>query len=240
MIQRLEKAFTRQQRFVADASHELRTPVAAIRSMTDVILAQSIPVEREEYVDVLRDVNIEAERLGHLINDLLSLARTYESQVLLERELVRLDLLVADVAATIEPLAAERDVTIHIVIGQPAIVMGDEVRLIQVIMNLLDNAVTYTNRGGKVTLEVTVQQQRAIMAVSDTGIGIAKEHLDHIFERFYRVDPARSRAAGSTGLGLAIVDWIVHAHGGSITVESEIEKGTIFTVTLPIAVQKPG
>jgi two-component system, OmpR family, sensor kinase len=240
MIERLEKAFTRQQRFVADASHELRTPVAAIRSTTDVILAQSIPVEREEYVDVLRDVNIEAERLGHLINDLLSLARTDESQVLLERELVRLDLLVADVAATIEPLAAERDVTIHIVIGQPAIVMGDEVRLIQVIMNLLDNAVTYTNRGGKVTLEVTVQQQRAIMAVSDTGIGIAKEHLDHIFERFYRVDAARSRAAGSTGLGLAIVDWIVHAHGGSITVESEIEKGTIFTVALPIAEQKPG
>ena len=114
--------------------------------------------------------------------------------------------------------------------------MGDEVRLIQVIMNLLDNAVTYTNTGGTVKLEVKVQNNKACMAVSDTGIGIAKDHLDHIFERFYRVDPARSRAAGSTGLGLAIVDWIVRAHGGSITVESELGKGTTFTVTLPIVV----
>ena len=236
MIERLDKAFTRQRRFMADASHELRTPVAAIRSMTDVVLAQSTPVEREEYVTVLRDVNAEAERLGHLINDLLSLARTDENQVLLERELVRLDLLVADVAATIEPLAAERGITIEIVAEQPAMVMADEVRLIQVIMNLLDNAVTYTNTGGTVKLEVKVQNNKACMAVSDTGIGIAKDHLDHIFERFYRVDPARSRAAGSTGLGLAIVDWIVRAHGGSITVESELGKGTTFTVTLPIVV----
>jgi signal transduction histidine kinase len=204
--------------------------------MTDVVLAQSTPVEREEYVTVLRDVNAESERLGHLINDLLSLARTDENQVLLERELVRLDLLVADVAATIEPLAAERGITIEIVAKQPAMVMADEVRLIQVIMNLLDNAVTYTNTGGKVKLEVKVQNNKACMAVSDTGIGIAKDHLDHIFERFYRVDPARSRAAGSTGLGLAIVDWIVRAHGGSITVESELGKGTTFTVTLPIVV----
>lgn len=237
MIERLDKAFTRQRRFMADASHELRTPVAAIRSMTDVVLAQSTPVESEEYVTVLRDVNAESERLGHLINDLLSLARTDENQVLLERELVRLDLLVADVAATIEPLAAERGITIEIVAEQPAMVMADEVRLIQVIMNLLDNAVTYTNTGGTVKLEVKVQNNKACMAVSDTGIGIAKDHLDHIFERFYRVDPARSRAAGSTGLGLAIVDWIVRAHGGSITVESEVGEGTTFTVTLPIVVQ---
>ncbi len=237
MIERLDKAFTRQRRFVADASHELRTPVAAIRSMTDVLLAQSTPIEREEYATVLRDVNAEAERLGHLINDLLSLARTDENQVLLERELVRLDLLAADVAATIEPLAAERDITIEIVAEYPAMVMGDEVRLIQVIMNLLDNAVTYTNTGGNVKLEVEVLHNKAIMTVSDTGIGIAKDHLDHIFERFYRVDPARSRAAGSTGLGLAIVDWIVRAHDGRITVESEVGKGTTFTVVLPIAVQ---
>jgi signal transduction histidine kinase len=149
---------------------------------------------------------------------------------------VRLDLLVADVAATIEPLAAERGISIEIVAKQPTMVMADEVRLIQVIMNLLDNAVTYTNTGGKVKLEVKVQNNTACMAVSDTGIGIAKDHLDHIFERFYRVDPARSRAAGSTGLGLAIVDWIVRAHGGSITVESKLGEGTTFTVTLPIVV----
>jgi two-component system OmpR family sensor kinase len=237
MIERIDKAFTRQRRFVADASHELRTPVAAIRSMTDVVLARSTPIEREEYVTVLQDVNSEAERLGHLINDLLLLARSDENQVLFEHELVRLDLLAADVAATIEPLATERGITIEIVAKQPALVMGDEVRLIQVIMNLLDNAVTYSNIGGKVKLEVKAEQNKAFMIVSDTGIGIAKDHLDHIFERFYRVDPARSRAAGSTGLGLAIVDWIVRAHEGRITVESEVGKGTTFTVVLPIAVQ---
>ena len=165
------------------------------------------------------------------------LARSDENQVLFEHELVRLDLLAADVAATIEPLATERGITIEIVAKQSAMVMGDEVRLIQVIMNLLDNAVTYSNTGGKVKLEVKTEYNKAFMIVSDTGIGIAKDHLDHIFERFYRVDPARSRAAGSTGLGLAIVDWIVRAHDGSITVESEVGKGTTFTVVLPIAVQ---
>lgn len=238
MIERLDKAFTRQRRFVADASHELRTPVAAIRSMTDVVLAQSAPVKSEEYASVLRDVNAEAERLGHLISDLLALARTDENQVLLERELVRLDLLVADVAATTEPLAAERGITFEVLAHQPATVLGDEVRLIQVIMNLIDNAVAYTNAGGKVTLEVVVKYNNAFLMVRDTGIGIAKEHLDHIFERFYRVDPARSRAAGNTGLGLAITEWIVLAHGGKISVESEVGKGTTFTVMLPIAAQK--
>ena len=235
MIERLDKAFARQRRFVADASHELRTPVAAIRSMTDVVLAQRAPVESEEYFSVLRDVNAEAERLGHLINDLLALARTDENQVVLEHELVRLDLLVADVAATTEPLAAERGITFEVLTPQPATVLGDEVRLIQVIMNLIDNAVAYTNGGGKVTLEVGIKYNNAYLIVRDTGIGIAKEHLDHIFERFYRVDPARSRAAGNTGLGLAITEWIVQAHGGKISVESEVGQGTTFTVMLPIA-----
>ena len=237
MIERIDKAFTRQRRFVADASHELRTPVAAIRSMTDVVLAHNTPIESEEYAMVLREVNAEAERLGNLINGLLLLARSDENQVLFEHELVRLDLLASDVAATIEPLATERGITLEVVAKQSTMVMGDEVRLIQVIMNLLDNAVTYSNRGGKVKLEVKTEHNNAFLIVSDTGIGIVKNHLDHIFERFYRVDPARSRAAGSTGLGLAIVDWIVRAHKGSITVESEVGVGTTFTVVLPIAVQ---
>jgi heavy metal sensor kinase len=238
MIERLDKAFARQRRFVADASHELRTPVAAIRSMTDVVLAQSKPVENEEYASVLRDVNVEAERLGHLINNLLALAHTDENQVVLERELVRLDILVADVAATTEPLAAERGITLEVLARQSATVLGDEVRLIQVMMNLIDNAITYTNPGGKVALEVGVKYNNAYLIVHDTGIGIAKEHLDHIFERFYRVDPARSRAAGSTGLGLAITEWIVQAHGGKITAESEVGKGSTFTLMLPLAEQE--
>lgn len=237
MIERLDKAFKRQRRFVADASHELRTPVAAIRSMTDVVLAQRTPIEPEEYLAVLRDVNAEAERLGHLINDLLALARTDENQALLEHEPVRLDLLVADVVATTEPLAAEKGITLEVLANEPATVLGDEVRLIQVIMNLIDNALNYTNAGGIVKLEVVVQNNSAILTVRDTGIGIAPEHLEHIFERFYRVDPARSRAAGGTGLGLAIVEWIVRAHGGKITVASEVGQGTTLNVMLPLATQ---
>ncbi len=237
MIERLDKAFTRQRRFVADASHELRTPVAAIRSMTDVALAHNKPVDSEEYLTILRDVNIQAERLSHLISDLLELARTEEHQLLLEREPVRLDLLTADVAATIEALAAERGITMKVVTHGPVTVLGDEVRLIQVLMNLIDNAITYTNAGGEVVLEVGIQNQQACLTVRDTGVGIAAEHLEHIFERFYRVDPARSSAVGGTGLGLAIVEWIVRAHNGNISVESQVGQGTTFTVTLPAAAQ---
>jgi heavy metal sensor kinase len=236
MIERLEKSFTRQRRFVADASHELRTPVAAIRSMTDVALKGSEPSSNDEYLSTLQDVNMEVERLGHLINDLLALARADEGQQLREREPVRLDTLAMDVAATIEPLANEKGITLEVEEGDvPVVVVGDEVRLIQVMMNLLDNAIKYTNAGGKVSLRVGKQGDTACLVVSDTGIGISQEHLEHIFERFYRVDPARSRAAGGTGLGLAIVEWIVQAHEGTIQVESQVDAGTTFTVRLPLA-----
>jgi heavy metal sensor kinase len=233
MIERLDKAFTQQRRFVADASHELRTPVAAIRSLTDVVLAQG--ASEEEYVNVLSEVNVVTERLGHLINDLLTLARADEGQMLLERKPVRLDLLAADVAASTELLAEERDITVEVDTREPVLVLGDEVRLIQVILNLLQNALTYTNAGGKVSLIVKAGDKNALLTVRDTGIGIAPEHLEHIFERFYRADAARSRADGGSGLGLAIVDWIVRAHKGTISVESQVGEGTTFTISLPLA-----
>jgi heavy metal sensor kinase len=235
MIERLDKAFAQQRRFVADASHELRTPVAAIRSMTDVILAQQAPVSRRDYRAVLNEINIEAERLGHLINDLLALARADEGETLIEWEPVRLDLLAIDVLATTETLAAERGITLELGKQEPARVLGDEARLIQVILNLIDNALTYTDPGGKVQLSVEVNHKRASLSISDTGIGIESEHLEHIFKRFYRADPARSRAAGGSGLGLAIVDWVVHAHGGTVNVESCLGQGSTFRVTLPLA-----
>lgn len=240
MIERLEKDFIRQRRFVSDASHELRTPVAAIRGLTDVALSQEngaggAGVSSDEYLSTLRDVNAEAERLGHLINDLLALARTDENQLLLEREALRLDLLAADVVATTEALASEKGITLEVKADQPATVIGDEVRLIQVMMNLIDNAIAYTNSGGKVVLSVEVCERSVYLIVRDSGIGIAQEHLEHIFERFYRVDAARSRAAGGSGLGLAIVEWIARAHNGAISVESQVGKGTTFTVQLPLA-----
>ncbi len=234
MIERLDEAFTRQRRFVADASHELRTPVAAIRSMTDVAIAQ--PASAEELSAVLRDVNAEADRLGHLITDLLALARADEGQAPLDHEPVRLDQLATDVAGVAEPLAAERGVALVVRADESVTVLGDEARLIQAVMNLVDNAITYTGAGGNVTLTVTASGQDAVLTVQDTGIGIAPEHLPHIFERFYRADAARTRANGGSGLGLSIVDWVVRAHDGTIDASSEPGKGSTFTMTLPLAV----
>jgi two-component system OmpR family sensor kinase len=238
MIGRLERAFIQQRRFVADASHELRTPVAVVRNMTEVALSQ--PASKEDYVTVLREVNAESERLGRLINDLLALARADEGQVRFDRDPVHLDLLATDVVESLEPLAAERKMTLRTGTLQPATVLGDAARLIQVIMSLVDNGLIYNNPGGSVTVSVETCETHAHLIVADTGIGIAQKDLEHIFERFYRADPARSKAVGGSGLGLAIVDWVVRAHKGTITVESEQGHGSTFMVTLPLATEQQG
>jgi len=233
MIARLENAFARQRRFVADASHELRTPVTVICNMAEMALFNASGAE--EYISALSDITTESERLGHLISDLLALARIDEEHTQLEREAIRLDRLVHAVAAQAKSVAVERAITVQVETPEPIIVFGDEARLIQVVMNLLDNALVYTNPGGEVTLTTTVKQRQATLSVRDTGIGIAPEHLPHIFERFYRVDPARVRTEGNnSGLGLAIVDWVVHTHGGTVTVKSQVGEGSTFVVTLPL------
>lgn len=232
MIGRLEHAFNQQRRFVADASHELRTPVSVIRSMTDVALSHSST--SEEYVMVLKEINAESERIGKLINDLLALARADEGLVQLDHDTVQLDLLVSDVVDSMEALATERKITLTVGELHSATILGDAARLIQVIMSLVDNALTYTNAGGSVTLSVKTTKNQALLIVRDTGIGIASKDQPHIFERFYRTDPARSRAAGGSGLGLSIVDWVVRAHDGSISVESRPGQGSTFTVVLPL------
>jgi heavy metal sensor kinase len=232
MLESLDHTFARQRRFVADASHELRTPVAVIRSTTDVALLHA--TTQQEYISVLSNVNSEAERLSKLINDLLALARGDEGQTKFESEPVKLDQLVDIVAANAEPLAADHGITIQRGILEPVTILADEARLIQMVMNLVDNAILYTNRGGTVTVSVAWKQEQASIRIQDTGVGIPPEHVPHIFERFYRVDPARTRTeGGSSGLGLAIVEWIVRAHKGAIVVDSVPGKGTTFTVNLP-------
>lgn len=234
MILAMDQALTQQRRFVANASHELRTPVAVIRSISDLALLQE-PLT-EEVATALQSINGEADRLSHLISDLLALARADEGQIQLEREPLRFDLLVGAVIANAEPLAAERGITLQIKGLEPVTLQGDEARLIQVIMNLLDNAITYTNPSGQVTMTLKGDQDHAFFVISDTGIGIAAEHLPYIFERFYRVDPARVHTEGnSSGLGLAIVDWIVRAHGGSVTVKSKPGQGSTFILALPLS-----
>jgi heavy metal sensor kinase len=234
MLTSLEQTLTRQRRFVSDASHELRTPVAVIRSKTELALQQQS--EPEEYMAVLRQINGEAERLGHLIGDLLALARADEGRTYFDTEQVPLHLLVEAVAANAEPLALERGVNLLVEASEPVNVRGDEARLIQVIMNLLDNAIRYTTSGGQVVIGVSSTAQTAILTVRDTGIGISPEHLPHIFDRFYRVDSARTYNSGNNnGLGLAIVEWIVRAHNGTIDVESQPGHGSTFIITFPHA-----
>lgn len=236
MIARLEQAFAQQRRFVADASHELRTPVASIRTMTDVVLAQT-DATREELTTTLLNVNVEAERLGGLISELLVLARVDEGEGRLELEPVQLDLVAAMSAAVAAPLASSRGITVEVLAPEQIVVIGDETRLTQMTMNLIDNAIRYTDSGGHVTVCTSQCGSMAQFSVTDTGVGIAAEHLPHIFERFYRADPAHSRTDrnSGSGLGLSIVEWVVRAHGGTVAVESDVGHGSSFTVSLPLA-----
>jgi heavy metal sensor kinase len=232
MLDSLEHAFLRQRRFVADASHELRTPIAVLRNKADITLLKDRTPQ--EYVQVLQEVSEESERLGRLIGDLLALARGDEGRTQFNWETVSLNQLVEMVLAYAQPLADELGIHLYAHNIDTAIVRGDETRLIQILMNLVENAIFYTPAGGEVKLSIQMQHETARIIVQDTGIGIAAEHLPHIFERFYRGDQARQiTARSSSGLGLAIVDWIIQAHGGSVAVESTIGRGSTFTIILP-------
>lgn len=232
MLESLEHAFLRQRRFVADASHELRTPVTVLRNKAEVaLLSRRQP---EEYERVLREVSGESERLSRLLGDLLLLARRDEGWMPCAQEPVHLNQLAALVVEYAQPLAEQRGIGVQKRTEEPVTIQGDEAQLIQVIMNLVENALWYTNAGGTVTVSVYAHATQARLEVQDTGEGIAAEHLPHVFERFYRGDQARQRTKKSgAGLGLSIAEGIVRAHGGTITVESQVGKGSMFTVMLP-------
>ena len=227
MLDRLERLFRTQQRFIADISHELRTPLTTIRGNVDLM-------RRMDCLDrpSLDAIQAESDRVIRLVGDLLLLAQTDAGQTI-RREKVELDTVMLEVFRQMRPLAEG----IELIIGEEdqAVILGDADRIKQLMLNLVDNAIKYTPQGGRVTLGLRRTEREAVLTVADTGIGIPAEDLAHIFERFYRVDKARSRTAGGTGLGLSIVQWIAQAHGGRIDVQSEVGKGTTFTVRLPLA-----
>jgi len=229
---RLQTAFDHQARFTADASHELRTPLSLVLSQAELALMKDR--SPQEYREALQSVERAGLRMKTVVEGLLTLARADAKQLTLAKETVAFGSLVEDTASLLGPLASQRKVavTVH---AQPAAVEGDRDRLRDAVTNLLSNAVRYTAEGGRVEVTVSAEEREAVLKVADTGIGIPEKDRPHIFERFYRVDQARSRDKGGSGLGLAITKWIVEAHRGTISFTSREGQGTTFTVRLPLA-----
>ena len=230
MLERLDDAFSRQRQFTADASHELRTPLTVLVSQADVVLERPRP--QAEYRRVLRSMRDDARRMAQLVGELLTLARADAGEGMVLREPLDFAALAADVADTLAPIAEARGVTLERLPGKPVPVQGDQTRLTQLVVNLVENAIKYTPSGGRVLVSVEQADGAAVLRVADTGIGIAPQHLARVFERFYRVDPARPHDEGGAGLGLALCRWIAHAHGGDVTVESEPGVGSTFIARL--------
>jgi two-component system, OmpR family, sensor kinase len=230
MLESIETAYQAQQRFVADASHELRAPLTAISGNLELLHRHPTMPEAER-AEALAEMTREADRLTRLVADLLALARA-DAGVPLKTRLVDLDAVVLDTFRSARQLAHGQ--TLVLDPFGPMQVTGDEDRLKQLLLILLDNALKYTPTGGQVTLGLCLEATSVAIQVRDTGVGIAPEDATHVFERFYRADPGRSRDPGGTGLGLPIAQWIVAQHAGTITLASQPGKGTCITIRLPL------
>ena len=231
-LRRLEQARTD---FAANVSHELKTPLTSIRGFVETLEAGAIdnPPMAHKF---LRIIMLETERLTRLINDILSISKLESGDTEVAIERIRLDRMANDVCDMLSIHAGEKEVTINWNPNQkPTFIMGNPDRVEQMLINLIENAIKYNKPGGSVTVQVFSNANEANITISDTGIGIAEEHLPRMFERFYRVDKGRSRQMGGTGLGLAIVKHIVRSMNGEIEVHSKLGEGTEFLITLPLA-----
>ena len=233
MISRLEGSFAALRRFTADASHELKTPLTVLRA--DIERTMGTPGVSTELLQPLEEALAETARMSDLVDSLLTLARADEGRFDIHREPVDLQAMVVDVFETATILGEANGVTVTLAANEPVVTLGDRVRLRQLFLNLLTNALKYTPHDGAVTVALERRGDHAAFAVHDTGQGIAAADLPFIFDRFWRADRARSRGSerGGFGLGLAIAQWIAHAHGGSINVASRLGRGSTFTVSLP-------
>jgi heavy metal sensor kinase len=232
MIGRLEEAFTKQRQFVADASHELRTPLAVIQAESSLVLEKRRT--EEEYRKALELVTQEVAFMSDIVGKLLLLARSDAGCEPLDLLNVNVADLITELAQDVEALAQEKGLTFSLGQMDSLTVRGDRTKLRQLFLNILDNAIRYTPSGGLIAASLERKEGKAVASVVDSGIGISAEHLPFIFDRFYRVDKARTYAEGGTGLGLAIASAIAKMHGGSIEVESQVGGGTTFTVVLPL------
>ncbi|TWH47414.1 cell wall metabolism sensor histidine kinase WalK [Sporomusa sp. KB1] len=226
----IKKAWRQQQDFLSDASHELRTPLTIIQTNLDIV-QDSLDETVASQSKWLNNIQEESICMKNLVNSLLFLARADSTQQPLKKQLVFLDAALRQAIAPFEAVAQQHSLVLEVHASSAMEVYGDEAQLKQVIAILLDNASRHTAPGGKISVALSQAGSKIILTVSDSGEGIAAEHLDKIFDRFYQVDKSRNK--GGSGLGLSIAKWIIENHGGSITVTSIPGEGTIFTVQLP-------
>lgn len=233
LLDRLDNAFNRQKQFTAEASHELRTPIAVIRAQVEEVLDNET-VSKEEYHQALYAVKKQIVHMGNLIGQMLLLSRVDENQNHLEKESFDFNFLVESLMEEMENLAQIKNISLITKIeARPIYIKADQSLITQLLLDLIDNAIKYSNVGGKVVLKVDDLGDKLKIYIKDQGPGIAEEHLNNIFERFYRADKSRSRKNGGSGLGLAISRWIAEAHQGRISVTSIEGQGSTFTVDLP-------
>ena len=227
MIARLESSFKRMAEFTADVSHELKTPICAMRGEAEVLLSKGRPAE--EYQEGLAHFMEQFDHLNHMINDLILLSKFDATQVELKTAPLRLDLLIKDLCHVFKILAEQKNIGFETGTTEEVTLIGDKARLQQLFTNLIDNAIKYTPQGS-IQIDLEKDEEMAMVKVRDTGIGIPQEEQKKIFKRFYRVDKSRSKETGGVGLGLSIAEWIANAHHGRIEVDSELNKGSTFTV----------
>jgi len=232
MIHRLHSSFAQVRQFSADASHELRTPLTVMRG--EIEIAMRNPKTPDEYRRVLESTLEEIIRMSSIIENLLTLAKADQGTYEVNLSEVNLASLLLELYDDSEVLAEGKHIRVALLKNEAITIVGDKGRLRQLFLNLIDNAIKYTPEGGCVSLSIERRNGAALFRVEDTGIGIPSQDIGRVFDRFYRVDKARSREIGGTGLGLSIAKWIAELHRGTIAVESEVDKGSVFTVELPI------
>lgn len=232
MAETLDQTERRRLELIGDVAHELRTPLAAIRSSMEGLIDGVLPAQPETYAGIER----EAARLQRLVRDLEELSRAEAGQISLDLQRVALGELLQAAMQRLQSQYVDKEVTLELTQADPALFVGvDFNRILQVLTNLLGNALQHTSAGGRVTLSARRDGRSALVSVADTGAGIGPEHLAHVFERFYRVDKSRSRAGGGSGIGLTIAKHLVEGHGGRIWAASEgLGRGSTFMFTLPL------
>ncbi len=233
MLVQLQELDKSRQEFVSNVSHELKTPITSIRVLADALMLQDdVPVEL--YREFMGDISEEIEWETHIINDLLALVKMDRGSASLNVEKVNINNFLEVILRRLKPIAQERDIEMTLELFRPVSAMVDETKMSLAVTNLVENAIKYNHDGGRVRVILNADHKYFFLTVEDNGVGIPQDAIDHIFDRFYRVDKARSREAGGTGLGLAITKSVIQMHGGTIRVESTLGEGTTFSVRVPL------